>query len=106
VENSGEHLIPEHPAPIEPSGRSYDRWITGIIGAGLVSLLAFLAARDRVSVDAQFGRVDSAVSVLQQHDADQQAQLAVLKSKQDRVLEDLAENSRKLDIILIEMRKR
>jgi hypothetical protein len=100
---SGE--TPVYAAPIVPGG-SYDRWITGIIGAALIASLAFLAARDRVSVDAQFGRVDANLSTLQRQSADHQEQIAVIKSKQDRVLADLADNGRKLDLLLMEVRRR
>jgi len=46
------------------------------------------------------------VDVLQGQTQDNREQIAVIKSKQDRVLADLAENGRKLDVVITELRRK
>jgi len=97
------------PTPID----TYTKWSVGVVGAALISGAAFFAIRDRTSVDIQFAKQQSAIEstniTVQAHEA----QLQVIKMRQDRVLSDLVEINRKLDIsaemqtkLLIELRKK
>ncbi len=85
---------------------SYSRWIVGIVGAGLVSLLSFLAIRDRLSIDVSLVRMqtllESQSAVLAKHEVE----LQVLKTNLQNLDEQTRENGMKLDNLLIEVKKR
>ena len=105
-------IDPEHPSgeirlisPVTPSSSHAD-WIVKIASAGLITLLTFFAARDRLGVDNHLTTVETKVDVLQGQTQDNREQIAVIKSKQDRVLADLAENGRKLDVVITELRRK
>jgi hypothetical protein len=89
-------------------GRSngHARWVVATVSASIVASLGYLVVRDRIGVDQQITRLDNAVisaaTLVSQHEA----QIQVMKAKQDRVLEDLKENGRKLDQLLLEVRRK
>lgn len=87
-----------------PNGHT--KWVIGVVSAAIVASLGYLLIRDRVGVDTQIQRLDSATLSLNVVTAQHEAQIQVLRAKQDRVLEDLHENGRKLDQLLAEIRKR
>jgi hypothetical protein len=87
--------------------------ISGAVITILLATIAFFAGRDRVRVDNDLIRLDGIVVsqgiTLAQH----QEQLAVIKSRQERVLSDLVEiretlqsNSDKLDKLLLEIKRK
>jgi hypothetical protein len=81
------------------------RWIVAVVSAAIISTLGYLAVRDRVGVDTQIQRLDNTSSVHALQLARHEAELAVIKAKQDRVLEDLRSNGNKLDQVLLALRK-
>ena len=105
-------IDPEHPSeeirlipPVTP-GNSHADWIVKVASAGLITLLTFFAARDRLGIDTHLVAMETKVDVMQDQTQDNREQIAVIKSKQDRVLADLAENSRKLDVVILELRRK
>ena len=105
-------IDPEHPSeeirlvpPVTP-GNSHVDWIVKVASAGLITLLTFFAARDRLGVDNHIGAMETKVDGIQAQTQDNKEQIAVIKSKQDRVLADLAENGRKLDVVISELRRK
>jgi uncharacterized protein YoxC len=87
------------------SSFTYDRWIAKVVGAGLIALLAFYATKDRTSIDEELKSNQTQIS-------SHEVQIQLIKSRQDRVLEDLKviqssvnTNNDKLDRVLLELRK-
>lgn len=84
----------------------HTKWVTTVVSAAIIASLGYLIVRDRVGVDTQIQRLDSTTLSLGLTSAGHEAQIQVLRSKQDRVLEDLKSNGLKLDEILRELRPR
>lgn len=84
----------------------HTKWIVTVVSAALITSLGYLIVRDRIGVDTQIQRLDSTTLSLSLSAAQHEAQIQVLKSKQDRVLEDLRSNGTKLDEVLKELRRR
>lgn len=91
---------------------SYTKWVVGIVGIGIISALSFLAARDRTGIDTDIGQLNSQLAVTSTLVINHETQIQVLKTRQDRVLEDLKviqaavnDNNAKLDKVLTEIRK-
>lgn len=95
--------------PVRGGGGPFNghtKWVVGVVSAAMVTMLGYLIVRDRVGVDTQIQRLDSTTLSLSMMTAEHEAQIQVLKAKQDRVLEDLKANGVKLDQVLTELRKR
>ena len=80
---------------------SLQKWITGVVTAGIVTLLTVLIARDRKSVDDRLSETHDTYAKIMLRSAEHEAQIREIRVKQDRVLQDLAENGRKLDLLLV-----
>jgi len=94
---------------LRSGGRSlngHTKWVVSAVSAAMITALGYLVVRDRVGVDTQIQRLDSTTLSLSLLAAQHEAQIQVLKSKQDRVLEDLKANGVKLDEVLKELRRR
>ena len=79
---------------------SHQRWITAVVSAGIITLLVALVARDRKSIDDRLDETHETYAAIMLRSAEHEAQIREIRVKQDRVLADLAENSRKLDILI------
>jgi hypothetical protein len=84
----------------------HTKWVVTTVSAAIIAALGYLIVRDRVGVDTQIQRLDSTTLSLSLMTAQHEAQIQVLKAKQDRVLEDLRANGAKLDEVLKELRRR
>lgn len=86
--------------------KSYERWIVGVVGTGLVSMLGFLAVRDRVAIDVSLVRLqtilESQSAILAKHEVE----LQLLKSNLENLSEQSRVNGAKLDNVLIEVKKK
>lgn len=85
--------------------RSYERWIIGVVGTGLVSLLGFLGVRDRVSIDVSIARLQTILETQNAVLAKHEVELQVLKTNLQSLDQQTRENGRKLDTLLVELRK-
>jgi len=85
---------------------SYSRWIVGIVGAGLVSMLSFLAVRDRVSIDVSIVRLQTIIESQSQILAKHEVELQLLKTNLNYLSEQTRENGKKLDTVLVEVKKK
>ena len=83
----------------------HTKWVVTVVSAAMITALGYLIMRDRIGVDTQIQRLDSTTLSLSLMTAQHEAQIQVLKAKQDRVLEDLRANGVKLDEILKELRR-
>jgi hypothetical protein len=97
---------------VERQQDTYTKWIVGIVGAGIISLLGILGLRDRQSIDQTMihlnARQSTTDSVVQRHETD----IVRLETLVNRVPEDIAamrgeirETNEKLDRVLIELRR-
>lgn len=84
---------------------TYSRWVVGVVGSGLVSLLAFLAVRDRVSIDASIIRLQTVIESQSALLAKHEVELQLLKTNMSYLTEQSRENGSKLDNVLIEVRR-
>jgi hypothetical protein len=84
---------------------AYTKWIVGIVGSGLVSLLGFYGVRDRIAIDASLIRlqtiVESQSAILSKHEVE----LQLLKNDLKKLEEVGKSNNEKLDLVLIEVKK-
>lgn len=85
---------------------SYTKWIVGIVGAGLVSALAFLAIRDRITIDASLMRLQTVIESQSALLAKHEVELQLLKTNLNYLTEQSRENGGKLDNLLIEVKKK
>ncbi len=92
---------------------AYTKWIVGVVGAGIITLLTVLAARDRQSVDVSLAKLETSEASVQLTLNAHEAQIQVIKVRQERVLADLEkiqgqlkDNGDKLDRLLLEMRRK
>lgn len=98
--------VEERPVIVKRGDGSLQKWTLAAVLSTGMALFAFFAGRDRLSVDAKFNSLDVRQDSLSAQMARHEAEIQVMRSKQDRVLSDLAENGRKLDLLLFETRKK
>jgi hypothetical protein len=98
--------VEERSVIVQRGDGSLSRWTIGaVLSIGLM-LFAFFAGRDRLSVDAKFSSIDVRQDSLAAQVSRHEAEIQVIRAKQDRVLADIAENGRKLDLLLFEARRK
>lgn len=98
--------------PLPPPTGSLQRWVTGVVAASLIGLLAFFAGRDRKSIDDDFAasQADRAAIhlSLQAHETQLQLmkqQIDLMQRSYERLFAQAEEQSRKLDQVLREVKR-
>lgn len=84
---------------------SYSRWVGGVVGAGLVSLLSFLAIRDRISIDVSLVRLQAVIESQSAILAKHEVELQLLKTNLNYLSDQNRSNGVKLDAVLVEVKK-
>lgn len=92
---------------------SHTRWVVGTVGAGIVALLSYFAARDRNAVDqdllnlraANAGQMEQIAQARRELSAAEVREQAFASDLQDLKLSQRAMNE-KLDRVLLELRRR
>jgi hypothetical protein len=97
---------------LEKTQDSLTKWVVGVVGAGIITLLGVLALRDRQSVDQTLVHLDGRLVTTQSQVARHEVDIARLETQLIRIPEDIAamrkqidQTNEKLDRVLIEIRR-
>jgi hypothetical protein len=82
------------------------KWVVSIVASGLIGLLSLLVVRDRVSIDVSLTRLQTLMESQSALLAKHEVELQLLKSNLKNLQDQSAQNGTKLDLILVESKKR